>query len=649
MSKEENQETIKYQLTSIEDLFQEGKCAFRIPDFQRGYSWESKERKDLMEDIEYAIESKFSYKHFTGTIVTSLNERYTKEKKWPVYDIVDGQQRLTTLLLILSEIFRQLEQLGPNEEINRLKRIFISEEIGVGQSIRKLYAGRDQDQLFKAILLSGNHKGIEIDTKSDQNLKNASVEISTWLASVDIRDVKKCILENLGFLHYSPVSSKELGIMFEVINNRGKGLSQLEKIKNYLFYYSEKNQLSDLKETIINSWPNILSRLNKVGHVSNDEENSFLRNCWIVAIDTNKTKSAHVYEQLKQRWKPDSKEDWKSLQSFVTFLESASLHYYKIFNDGADSNGEKIWLNRLRHHPQIASVLPVLLAIFEKIERKDHRADLFELIEKLNFRYYVSGIANRSDSGQGELFGIAHGLYNYAGEHGDDGVIDFHWMKKKLVYFIQRRANDNTFLRQLIVDEDEPKDFYKWNGLKFFLGSYEEKLRNDQKESFDISKALASRNKTMPNDFFHREHIWAIGDHSKISDHDAPNINKRRLGNFIILKETINIKISTAPPEKKVDDYFKFKNQEPNTWMIRELKNFFEEAKEKELSEERWKRLTKRFWTETYQKFLDIRETKLLRFALKRWGVRETIKNLTSEEIMINYSKTGKDRYRISE
>ncbi len=59
---------------------------------------------------------------------------------------------------------------------------------------------------------------------------------------------------------YAPDDTKEIGIMFEVINNRGKPLSELEKVKNHLMYYSEKNDIQDLKTVVKDKWSNILLR-----------------------------------------------------------------------------------------------------------------------------------------------------------------------------------------------------------------------------------------------------------------------------------------------------------------------------------------------------------------------------------------------------
>ena len=83
-------------LLSVPEVFKDR--FFKIPDYQRGYSWEvDPQLLDLRKDIEN-IYSK-NYKHFTGTIVAAKINGSENH-----LEIVDGQQRLTTLVILLKEI-----------------------------------------------------------------------------------------------------------------------------------------------------------------------------------------------------------------------------------------------------------------------------------------------------------------------------------------------------------------------------------------------------------------------------------------------------------------------------------------------------------------------------------------------------------------
>src|SRR5262245_49111272 len=91
---------------SIEQLFSER--VLRVPDYQRGYAWEEPHLDELLEDIELLPQGKH---HYTGTVVLHATEDTglldEEGKSYSVFNVVDGQQRLTTLVLLLDSIRRQ--------------------------------------------------------------------------------------------------------------------------------------------------------------------------------------------------------------------------------------------------------------------------------------------------------------------------------------------------------------------------------------------------------------------------------------------------------------------------------------------------------------------------------------------------------------
>ena len=646
----ENSSQLKNELKSLDEIFMQGKRIFRIPDYQRGYSWEKQQRDDLLADIEYLIKARYEYRHYTGTIVASLNRKETEEVTdgYEVFDVVDGQQRMTSLVLLLSVICRLLKKSAVVSKYEHTE-IFSKFIQGgpVGNTVRKLRLGKEQDILFECLVTEGVTSSVrDSESKSDQNLIDAVNQYQEWLNGddVNIDDVLKCVCENLGFLLYAPENDKELGIMFEVINNRGKALTELEKIKNYLIYYADKNNKPDIKKRVNDSWPIILSKLNKVGYTSNESEDRFLRNCWIVFMETHKSKSHYVYDGLKQEWPPDQDHTSKIL-NFIGFLKNAAIFYAKYLErDGVTDTQEKYWLERISWHPADASITPLILAIFSKVEDQEQRTDLFELLEKLNFRFYGTGIAGRSDSGQGELFGYANKFFNHHEQEIEEKIIDVEWLKKKLTTFIDERANDKSFVEYLTLDKDEAQNYYNWIGLKFFLASYEERLAEEQKKTIVFHRIMKSRDPKHPNDFYHKEHIWAVKDTSQVDDSDYLDVNKRRLGNFMLLNEGLNINVSNMPPEDKVNAYFQVKNNDPDTRMIRELKKFFGEAQEEEDSTG-WSYKTRKYWRNVYQRFLDKREEKMINFALNRWRVDELHKSIS--EVKLDSSSTRNEIYTI--
>ena len=228
--------------------------------------------------------------------------------------------------------------------------------------------GKDQKDLFRNLTVNGKNTATvgSVKSKSDKNLINAIDEYEEWLEKNNLSDVIECVRNYLGFLFYAPENTKEIGIMFEVINNRGKPLSELEKIKNYFIYYADKNNLSDIKSTVDDNWPRILQNLNKIGYTSNNRENEFLRNCWIVFMDPNKRESHHVYSNLKQKWPPDDSSKTEEINKFINFLGESSVYYSMYLQrQGVTNSQERSWLERISCHSADASITPLLLAIFQ--------------------------------------------------------------------------------------------------------------------------------------------------------------------------------------------------------------------------------------------------------------------------------------------
>ena len=546
---------VNNELKSLEEVFNEVEHIFQIPDYQRGYSWENQQRKDLLTDIEYVIKSGFDYRHYTGTIVASLNQEETDKRngQYIVFEVVDGQQRLTSLILLLSTICDKLKKEGNSKSHfnhDEIRNKFIYTENN-GNTLFKLKLNKDDHAIFKNITSEKErnlNKEESESTKSTKNLVDGKNQFTDWLhkTEISIDKILHCVCESLGFLLYAPKKSKEIGIMFEVINNRGKSITELEKLKNYFIYFAEKNNVNDIKEEVERVWPSILKDLNKIGHINNESEDQYLRNCWITYKDVNKSRSHHVYDSLKKVWPPESKDNHYEILDFIGFLNNASETYCKVWGPKYDSSSEEKSeaevLNRISFHPTCASITPLLLAIFARAS-EECRGDLLDIVEKLNFRYYLTGIAGRADSGQGELFSLAHNYFNNHNKDNEGERIDDFWLKQKLTRFVGKKGNNEKLVKYLTLDLDESGDYYDWVALKFFLASYEEHLRNTEKKSFDIGELLKSKEEVGKdtNDFYDKEHIWAIGDTSKgIDESSGLHINKRRLGNFMLLNKGLN-------------------------------------------------------------------------------------------------------------
>ncbi len=633
---------------SLNEIFKDR--FFKIPDYQRGYSWEEKHLKDLKEDILHVQDKEHS--HYTGTLV--LTE--TNENDTIVFEIVDGQQRLTSLIILLLVISNtELDFKGKGE----IAENFISRGF-IGAKKAVLQPNNETRDAFYAMIFENNFQSIE-ENKSQRLINEAYAYFQKWIkndfrSSSDIELLYKTIVTKLRFLIYLPsVDKREIGIMFEVINNRGKTLSQLEKVKNYFIYYCTIFDLNQIQEEINLKWLRILKYLSLSGKTDNEDEDAFLRNCFIVFMDPDKEKSRETYERLKEIFSSKSEPDAgkiMKLQSFIRFIEESAKHYAYFYNEhvfleeykGNQKNKINIALQFLRTQYSFASLMPLYLAIMNKVLKAPIKVlELLELLEKFNFRIYIlPEVRKRTDSGQATLFYLSNFFYNNSDWTSDlplkpkntfsNNVVSnniYSLVEDELLYEIKNNCPQEVFINALVLDDDEVFDYYKWRqGLRYFLGNYEIYLRSkDAKGDFNIQDILSKKEKekttaTNKNDVFSIEHIWAQKSEDGYFDRDY--IEKRRLGNLVLMGLKRNQEQSNAIITEKIN-YLNNKLNEGKVvplLQVMELVKILNDAKKviSELFD--LKNKGKGYWNKISMCINDIRETKLIDFALERWKIK---------------------------
>ena len=241
-------------LYTITQVFSEK--LFRVPDYQRGYAWEIQQCQEFVEDLELLEPEKT---HFLGTLIL---HRHDSEKiidrsgnAYAEYDIVDGQQRLTTVVILLQTIGRFMEDFDDLRDLaDGLKKRYL---IGVDrnkQPLPKLTLNEDSRTYFRQVILSqGPHiQGPTI--RSHQRLSEAQAyfrdylksqqltlkeDFANWLEALYLK-----LIQKLNLMVYIVEQEADAGVIFETMNNRGKPITELEKVKNYLLYLAGKLHLS---------------------------------------------------------------------------------------------------------------------------------------------------------------------------------------------------------------------------------------------------------------------------------------------------------------------------------------------------------------------------------------------------------------------
>jgi Protein of unknown function DUF262/Protein of unknown function (DUF1524) len=208
---------------------------FRIPHYQRFYSWQKRQRDDLFEDLKKLAKGSDDQHHFMATLVCHRTAE-TKDvgaAQYRVYDIVDGQQRLTTLILLLKSIELALPE--SSEDRRDLAKTLVKRD---GHLIL-LQTNNANEFNFNRFIREGiAPNNAEIETHSDRNLANAIRDceqfVESWKVSRDILSLMRLVLHRLGFVVFDTEDSRVVYTVFEVLNSRGLAVDWLDKTKSFL-------------------------------------------------------------------------------------------------------------------------------------------------------------------------------------------------------------------------------------------------------------------------------------------------------------------------------------------------------------------------------------------------------------------------------
>ena len=630
-------------LLTLHDVF-EGRL-FSIPDYQRGYSWGKEQVKALHKDIEQLFNS--DHLHFTGTIVLTqddLDSRNNKDKG-VVYEIVDGQQRLTTVFILLHELIRELDS-------NQLKKDSYEHYIGRGEEGNRTDVFKLNSQIdpyFRAHISGNEEDPKPIEYFSEKRLKACKRETKKWIESIR-KEKDKTYLElfnlvtrKLGFIVYQPEHSSEAGMMFEVINNRGKPLSEFEKVKNYLIYYAIKENKQELREAIDASWGEILKNIASAHKLQSIEENTFLRGVSITFLGLNKKQASQIYTEVKNKYpigNEAASEDWKEIKEFVLFMKRCSFYYAALLNENS-VHRQKLdkdlasYIELIRSQSSHANLLPLYFAVMDKREKldKDKLLDVFKALEIVNFRVYMTtNGASRTDSGQGKLYSIAHGFFSSFGGNSwwlrnatENDEIQYEdnvsVLISKLGQLVNNIIPDKSFVDGFKLEPDENYDFYKWKGIRYFLMNYERQINS--KRTIKIENILLSRQKGKSNDYCSIEHVWAQKNKSKKKFHNGEDVfQKSRLGNFILLELGINSQARHKDIWDKVEIYSTINTGDDKS-VLKQVDYLIDDFKNVKvlIDKKHEKRKGVNYHYEMHTNTISKNEERLIAFAEKRWSL----------------------------
>ncbi|MDA7013584.1 DUF262 domain-containing HNH endonuclease family protein [Pseudomonas cerasi] len=372
---------ISIQLDGISNTLKTKK--FRVPPYQRSYAWEIEHVEALIADIDDAIKSK-EREYFLGSIVTTGPSGRR-------FEVVDGQQRLTTVSLLISAIKDRFKSEGDSEAETSIRNDFLaSVDRKTKEREPRLSLNEVDDELYQELI---NDKEA-IDPKkyprqSHKRLLQAAKYLEVFIDKLcqDAHDSEETLHEWLDYLEtnlkvilvQAPDDSNAF-VIFETLNDRGLELAISDLLKNYLFHRSA-DKISEAKER----WLAMVATLESA---SDDPlVVSYLRHFAMSKYGLVREKE--LFGLIKR--KITSK---KLAIQFSTDLSNSSKTYAALLN--AD---HEIW--RKFHQDTkdsvsafnilgMVQVRPLLLAILEKFEIKKV-GPAFKKLVALSVRFQIVG------------------------------------------------------------------------------------------------------------------------------------------------------------------------------------------------------------------------------------------------------------------
>lgn len=493
---------------SLQQIFQNR--VFRIPDYQRGYAWEKEHVQDFLDDLDMLSENKH---HYTGTIVLHKTGGTVQDSEGTTYaraDIVDGQQRLTTTVLLLNELSRALAAYKEGDSLSKgTKKLYVVTEGEDGLGLHKLTPNSETDAFFKAVVLPEIPGLLAPGVGAALRMKDAKEQIAAHLSPVEgeanhlerLRSLHRKLTSRLYFNLYEVEDAAEVGVIFEVMNDRGKPLTNMEKVKNYLLYAATKLDIADesrdtLSRTINNTWATILRELTLAELQEPRFEDQLLRAHWLMQHDYRPTwwegsKSIrHRFDLRNYRNRHDVL--LQELTEYVNQLHNAVFSFcdaLKPTRGGAFSSQSGLaatraiqWNERFTRIGVTATFLPLLMAVRQRWPSDLQKyADMVELCEKYAFRTYR--IASfRANTGESSMYRFAFDLANGHMEF-EEAIRN---VKLNMARFEGREKFDAT------LADDARRQWYPWNGLKYFLYEYESHLASQKGGSPKITWDVVS-------------------------------------------------------------------------------------------------------------------------------------------------------------
>jgi len=494
---------MQFKEKTLRELFSESnKVSYIIPEYQRPYEWNTNEKKkrnqvrEFWEDLKEFLNSDSQFP--LGNIIVL--------KKGDRYEVVDGQQRLTTAILLIKSIIDWFRQHGYEESANELyKRYILFKEKDI-KNIK--FQPQEYDLNFWEDFIVNEKNDRNTETPSQQKIKEAKEYFDKLLSKMDKYEEIERIrekLENsiLGVIQLN--NEKESTSIFELQNDRGKPLTNLDKLK--AFFMHQIIICNGTKEDIAyiqREFSDIYKTLNK--NFPLDEDEVLL---YHIQAHTDFGYNYRNLTELRKRIKDilcENDKRIKYIKNFVRELKESFKAIEKFWNDNKEFACYIKDLTKFK----FAFAYPFIIKAYKYFKDKDLEKFL-EYLEKIIFVHNIT--FTRAE--------IESRLNDFLKQFNKDTNIDDFFM-----HIYKKLCSEHYWSKETIKNVVQGNMYHDLT--RYILKRYEIHLRKTSKENY-------------PEDLICRMDIYSGNENKRTGwwlEHISPqNKNKSGRGGYDIYDE----------------------------------------------------------------------------------------------------------------
>lgn len=546
------------ELLNLDGVIEKG--VFEIPSYQRGYAWQERQLKDFWNDLEHVskLGDKFHYMH-SLTLRESENEFENS-----AFEIIDGQQRLATSLILLGLLAKTTQNKDPKYSLINLEPILSYKYYGLSEAFMAIMGEEKDLEKFKTSFYAKNL--IDAHAFFKEKISDTPMETLERMFDALIKKMLFSVVE-LNDNRIDPFSS------FETINNRGKDLSTLELFKNRLHFVAHKicdgKKLENLQNEINDTYTRIYYDLRqfKDDHLEGflkhfveyyyGEKGDFKKRLLEMEFNAHKrytynTPFSDEYEKIDDLlfYLSYSSKVWH----FLHTLDEKSIAL--IFDDNRKLEMEitpkmRNLLDKMRRLNALSdnAFLPLLLSLLtiqlvgrsanEQPYTTQELEGLLEYLERFGFLIYGVAGKNTAKNEWIELAFIAFRAYRYGEEN--IAIEKLPTLEKS---FFNRQGNSGLeLLEESIHSKKNTEKWYQWGkALNYLLYEYE--LHHNPETTLNFDSSIESIEHILPQNpdqcYSTKEKSWAKNPHIV-----------HALGNLLLIPKNANSSLSNKPFEEK--------------------------------------------------------------------------------------------------